>query len=157
MPSLYFTTEQPSFKCPVSCKPLLSTMFLFFNQKLIYLPKKNPQFACEDLSLLYMWKKHSLLNVAVLAEHTEGGAWRGTTSSSTTSTQTSPEGQEAQWSTAPPPGVTEPLRSPAAGRRAGKSGRKRRRELWEVSDSQQKISTTSVCKCSLLCFLVSCL
>lgn len=93
--------------------------------------------------------------MAFLAGHTEGGAWRGTTSSSTTSTQTSPEGREAQWSSAPPPGVTEHLRSPAAGRRASKSGRKPRRELWEVSDSQQKISRTSVCKCSRFCFLVS--
>lgn len=121
----------------------------------LFFQKKHNLHVKTCLSVIQCGKKHSFLDVAPLAEHTEGGARRGTTSSSNTSTQTSPEGREAQWSTAPPPGVTEHLRSPAAGRRASKSGRKRRRELWEVSDSQQKISRTRVGRCSVLCFLVS--
>lgn len=130
----------PSFKSPVVRK---SQCFYQKNPKPFLHVK-----IC--FSVIQRWKKHSLLDVALSAEHTEGGSWRGTTSSSTTSSQTSPEGREAQRSTAPPPGVTEHRRSPVAGRRASESGWKHCREFWKVSEN---ISRSSVC--SFFCFLVS--
>lgn len=94
-------------------------------------------------------ENNSLLHLTPLADHTGNSAQRasGTSSSSTPPTQTSPEGREAQRSTVPPPGASEHLWGPATGRRASKSGRQCRRELWEVSVSQQKIMLTSLLLC----------